>query len=59
MLRDGSLLFIADFTKGEVRWSETYFTPRQVRTMLRNAQFRDVHVKKVRGEHFMFASATK
>lgn len=59
VLKDGSLLFIADFTLGELRWSETYFTTRQVRTMLKNAQFTDVHVEKVRGEHFMFASATK
>ncbi len=59
VLKHGSLLFIADFTRGELRWNETYFTTRQVRTMLRNAQFRDVRVEKVRGEHFMFASATK
>jgi len=59
VLKDRSPLLIADFTKGETRWNEDYFTPGQLRTMLNEAGFRAVQVKKVPGEHFMFASATK
>ncbi len=59
VLKEDGLLLIADFTKGETRWNEDYFTPAQVRRMLHKAGFGTVHVKKVRGEHFLFASATK
>ncbi len=59
VLKEGGRLFIADFTKGEVRWHEDYYTPAQVRTMLNEAGFRSVQVKKVPGEHFMFATALK
>jgi len=59
VLKEGGLLLIADFAKGETRWDEDYFTPGQMRTMLKRAGFNDVHVEKVPGEHFMFATATK
>ncbi len=59
VLKKGGRLLIADFTKGETRWNEDYFTPAQVRTMLNKLGFRGVRVEKVSGEHFMFASATK
>jgi len=59
VLKDGGTVLIADFTTGETRWNEDYFTPPQLRTMLEKAGFIDVHVEKVPGEHFMFASATK
>jgi len=59
VLKEGGLLLIADFAKGETRWNEDYFTPGQMRTMLKKAGFNDVHVEKVPGEHFMFATATK
>jgi len=59
VLKKGGRLLIADFTKGETRWNEDYFTPAQVRTMLNEVGFRSVRVEKVSGEHFMFASATK
>jgi hypothetical protein len=52
-------LVIADFTKGETRWEERYFTPAEVRTMLADAGFTTARVAKVRGEHFMYATATK
>jgi len=59
VLKKQGRLLIADFTKGETRWGEDYFTPAQVRTMLNNVGFRGVRVEKVAGEHFMFASATR
>lgn len=59
VLKPGGVLLVADFTAGETRWNETYFTPAQVRAMLKKAGFIHIQVEKVAGEHFMFASATK
>ena len=59
VLKRGGTLFVADFTKGETRWPERYFTTAQMRAMLTEAGFTNVFVRKVRGEHFMFATATK
>jgi ubiquinone/menaquinone biosynthesis C-methylase UbiE len=59
VLRQGGTLLIADFTLGESRWNERYFTPAQARAMLQRAGFTNVAVEEVRGEHFMFAIATK
>jgi ubiquinone/menaquinone biosynthesis C-methylase UbiE len=59
VLKPGGVLVIADFTKGETRWEERYFTPAEVRTMLADAGFTTARVAKVRGEHFMYATATK
>jgi len=59
VLTEGGTLLIADFTEGESRWNERYFTPAQVRAMLQEAGFARISVKKVRGEHFMFAVASK
>ncbi len=59
VLKDGGTLLVADFTAGETRWNEDYFTPGQVRRMLNEAGFHSVQVEKVPGEHFMFALATK
>lgn len=59
VLRDGGTLLIADFTEGETRWEEDYFTPAQAEEMVRQAGFADVVVEKVPGEHFMFITAGK
>jgi ubiquinone/menaquinone biosynthesis C-methylase UbiE len=59
VLKHGGTLLIGDFTRGETRWNERYFTPAQARAMLQRAGFSHVAVEKVRGEHFMFAIATK
>jgi ubiquinone/menaquinone biosynthesis C-methylase UbiE len=59
VLKRGGTLFIADFTKGETRWPERYFTTAEVRAMLTEAGFAEIQVGKVRGEHFMFATASK
>jgi ubiquinone/menaquinone biosynthesis C-methylase UbiE len=59
VVKPGGTLLIADFTKGEKRWPERYYTPAEVRKMLTEAGFEQVRVRKVRGEHFMFATATK
>ncbi|MBU0608238.1 MAG: methyltransferase domain-containing protein [Armatimonadetes bacterium] len=59
VLKPGGTLVIADFTKGETRWQERYFTPAEVKTMLTETGFATVRVAKVRGEHFMYATATK
>jgi ubiquinone/menaquinone biosynthesis C-methylase UbiE len=59
VLKPGGMLVIADFTKGETRWQERYFTPAEVRAMLTAAGFATARVVKVRGEHFMYATATK
>lgn len=59
VLRDGGILLIADFESGEKRWHETYFTSAQVRDMLTTAGFGNVKARKVRGEHFIFATAVK
>ncbi len=59
VLKDGGVLFVADFTEGETRWDEDYFTPEQLTESLRRAHFQAIDVEKVPGEHFMFASATK
>ncbi len=59
VLKAGGRLLIADFAKGETRWDEDYFTPGQIRAMLRGVGFQGVRVEKVPGEHFIFASATK
>ncbi len=59
VLKTGGILLIADFTEGETRWNEDYFTPAEVDAMLREAGFDDVDVEQVEGEHFMFATARK
>ena len=59
VLKSGGTLLIADFTEGETRWPERYYTPTQVRKMLTEAGFQQVRVRKVRGEYFMFATASK
>ncbi len=59
VLKPGGMLLIADFTKGETRWQERYFTPAEVRAMLTDAGFADTEVSQVPGEDFMFATATK
>lgn len=59
VLKSGGTVLIADFTKGETRWPERYYTPAEVRNMLTEAGFQQVQVRKVRDEHFMFATASK
>ncbi len=59
VLKTDGILFIADFTEGETRWDENYFTPTDVDAMLREAGFEDIDVQQVAGEHFMFATARK
>lgn len=59
VLKPGGTLFIADFTDGETRWDENYFTPTQVEAMLYGADFHSVTVQKVPGEPFMYARAAK
>jgi len=59
VLKDGGTLLVADFTTGETRWDEDYFSPGQMRAMLNKVGFHGVRVEKVAGEHFMFASATR
>jgi len=59
VLKEGGTLFIADFTRGETRWDERYFTPAEARAMLDEAGFARISVRKVPGEHFMFAVASK
>jgi len=59
VLKQGGTLLIADFTSGESRWHERYFTPKQAEAMLHEAGFAGIDVQKVRGEHFMFALARK
>jgi ubiquinone/menaquinone biosynthesis C-methylase UbiE len=59
VLKPGGMILIADFTKGETRWQERYFTPAEVKAMLTDAGFSTIRVAKVRGEHFMYATATK
>ena len=59
VLKEGGTVLIADFTIGETRWDEDYFTTSEVWQMLAEVAFNDVQVEKVAGEHFMFASATK
>jgi len=59
VLKQGGTLLIADFTEGESRWNERYFTPSQVRRMLETAGFVEITVEKVPGEYFMFAVARR
>ncbi|MFP3904626.1 MAG: class I SAM-dependent methyltransferase [Armatimonadota bacterium] len=59
VLKPRGILFIADFTDGETRWDEDYFTPAQVREMLHGAHFQSIAVQKVPGEAFMYARASK
>jgi len=59
VLKAAGVLLIADFTEGETRWDERYFTTGDVDAMLREAGFDDVDVEQVTGEHFMFATARK
>lgn len=59
VLKEGGALLIADFTKGETRWKERYFTPGQLRAMLQQAGFTHIQVERVPDEHFMFATASK
>jgi ubiquinone/menaquinone biosynthesis C-methylase UbiE len=59
VLKEGGTLLIADFTQGESRWKERYFTPAQAQAMLQEAGFAEIEVEKVPGEHFMFAVARK
>ncbi len=59
VLKRGGKLLIADFTEGETRWDENYYTPADVRRMLLEAGFHDVAVESPPGEHFMFAEARK
>ncbi len=59
VLKEGGILLIADFARGETRWNERYFTPAEVEAMLRRAGFAEIDVQKVAGEPFMFATATK
>lgn len=57
VLKDAGTLLIADFTRGETRWNERYFTVAEVDDMLREAGFTRIDVEKVPGEPFMFATA--
>ena len=59
VLKRGGTLLVADFTEGETRWEEDYFTPAQAGRMVRQAGFTNVTVEKVPGEHFMFITARK
>jgi len=59
VLKTTGTLLIADFTEGETRWHEDYFTTDAVDAMLHEAGFKDVEVEQVPGEHFMFATARK
>jgi len=59
VLKQGGTLLIADFTDGETRWNERYFTPAQAQAILLDAGFTKIRVRKVPGEYFMFAVATK
>lgn len=59
VLRPDGILMVADFTDGETRWDEDYFTPGEVETMLRQIAFDAVCVEQVPGEPFMFATARK
>jgi ubiquinone/menaquinone biosynthesis C-methylase UbiE len=55
VLKPGGTLFIADFTKGETRWDEHYYTPEEVEAMLERGGFTQIEVEKVPGAHFLFA----
>jgi len=55
---DGTLL-IADYAKGETRWNERYYTPKEVETMLEECGFKQVKVEKVPDAYFLFAVGKK
>ena len=59
VLKPGGTLLVGDFTDGETRWNEDYFTPAEAGEMVQRAGFADVDVQKVPGEHFMFITAKK
>jgi len=59
VLKLGGTLFIADFTKGETRWDEHYYTPEEVEALLEKAGFTDVEVEKVPDVYFLFATGRK
>ena len=59
VLKPGGTLLIADFTEGETRWDEDYFTVVEAEAMVRAAGFGQVSADKVPGEHFMFVTARK
>ena len=55
VLKPGGTLFIADFAKGETRWNERYYTPKQVEAMLEESGFTQIEVEKVLDVPFLFA----
>ena len=59
VLKPRGTLFIADFAEGETRWSERYYTPKQVETMLVEHKFIDIEVQKVPDIPFLFAIGKK
>ena len=59
VLKLGGTLFIADFTKGETRWNERYYTPEEIKTMLKRGGFKKIKVEKVPGVYFLFATGKK
>lgn len=59
VMKPGGTLFIADFTDGETRWDEDYYTTAQVEKMLKATPFQCVEVQEVPTEPFLYATATK
>jgi ubiquinone/menaquinone biosynthesis C-methylase UbiE len=54
VLKPDGILFIADFTEGETRWHEKYYTPEQVRAMLEERGFRQIEIERAEVP-FLFA----
>jgi len=58
VLKPEGILFIADFTKGETRWHEEYYTPEQVKAMLEERGFRQIEIERAEVP-FLFAVGKK
>ena len=59
VLKNGGTLFIADFAKGhegEKIWGEKYYTPEEIKVMLSKSGFKNIRVKEIGQEQFIFAT---
>ena len=59
VLKNGGTLFIADFAEGhegEKIWGEKYYTPEEIKVMFSKSGFKNICVKEIGQEHFVFAT---
>ncbi|MFW6106999.1 MAG: class I SAM-dependent methyltransferase [bacterium] len=58
ILRPGGEIFVVDFPRDSLAqrlWDENYYRPGQIKTLLREAGFEEVHVRLIERGHVMWA----